>query len=913
MSTISRNRWQEISPYLDEVLSLPEEERAAWLAGFERERPELGQILKELIQEHAVLSNEAFLCGESPGGFGMFVPGEVAGAYRLISLIGEGGMGTVWLAERSDGRFERKVAIKFLRLSLGTQSGSGRFKREGRILAQLAHPHIAELIDAGVSKTGQPFIVLEHIDGQRIDAWCDEQRLDVGARVTLFLDVLSAVSHAHANLVVHRDIKPSNVLVRNDGCIKLLDFGIAKLLAEDSELGSATQLTMDGGSALTPQYAAPEQITGGAITTATDVYALGALLYLLLAGKHPTSSDALSPAELVKAITDTEPLRLSDATMQESSTVLAEKRSTSPERLRRDLRGDLETITGKALKKNSSERYATVSAFADDLQRFLKHEPISARPDTLLYRAGKFLQRNRTAVALGTLALLGTLAGLTGTLLQTRTARKQRDFAFRQLARAEASNELISFVLSDAAPSGKPFKVNDLLNRAERIVKEQSAVDETTRVELLDAIGEQYSTQDETAKSVQVLEEAYQLSRKVPDASVRASAACNLANSLARSGENGQRPENLFQEGMREMPPGPEYASLRADCLLRGSEVAQESGDIKSGIARVLEAQKVSQQSDFHNKVLELTIAIDTASAYRVAGQNREAVAAFQRAAEMLKSLGRENTQNAVVLFNNWAYALNQLGRPREAEKLYQRAMSISRDSEDDDAVSPMVLLNYAKTLRTLGRLQESSTYAEQASTRAKAKGFALAVNQALLERARIYRDLGDIDQSDAMLKEAEPLLRHDLPPTHYAFAVLEIEQAQNKLRRGDLKSALRMADDAVVIDEKSVKEGGRGSDALPGLLLSRADIELKADARDQAVADASRAVKLLQEQAEPGTFSTQRGRGYMTLGNALKAQGRLEEARQAFQLSAVHFENALGADHLETRSAVQSAGLNGK
>jgi serine/threonine protein kinase len=913
VSTISRDRWQEISPFLDEALSRPEEERAEWLANFQRERPEQGRLLAELLEEHAALNDKAFLSRQPLEGLGTSMPGQTLGAYRLISLIGEGGMGTVWLAERSDGRFDRKVAIKFLRFLFGSPSSTGRFRREGRILGQLSHPHIAEMIDAGVSASEQPYIVLEHIEGRPIDAWCDEYRLDVNARITLFLDVLSAVSHAHANLVVHRDIKPSNVLVRNDGCVKLLDFGIAKLLAEDPESGSETQLTFDGGNALTPQYAAPEQITGGAITIATDVYALGALLYLLLAGKHPTSSEALSPAELVKAITDTEPMRLSDASASGRSTDLAAMRATTPEKLRRELHGDLDTILGKALKKNHSERYATVSAFADDLRRFLKHEPISARPDSFTYRVRKFLRRNRTAVALSALAFLGIFAGITGTILQTITARKQRDFAFRQLARAEASNELISFVLSDAAPSGKPFKVNDLLDRAERIVRQQSASDDTTRVELLDAIGEQYSTQDETAKSVQVLEEAYRLSRSVSDASVRASAACNLANSLARSDENGQRAESLFQEGMRDMPPGPEYASLRADCLLRGSEVAQESGDIKTGIARVLEAQRVAEGSIFHNKVLDLTIAIDTASAYRVAGQNRDAVAAFQRAAETLKSLGRENTQNAVVLFNNWAYALNQLGRPREAEKLYQRAISISRDSDNDEAVSPMVLLNYAKTLRTLGRLQEASEYADQASTRARAKGFALAINQALLERARIYRDRDDIDQSDAMLKEVEPRLRQDLPPNHYAFAVLEIEQAQNRFRRGDLKNALRMADDAVAIDENSMKNGGQGSDALPGLLLNRSTIELKMGARDQAVADASRAVKLLQGQAEPGTFSTQLGRSFLALGNALKATGKLDEARQAFQSSATHFENALGPDHPDTRSALQSAGQNSK
>src|SRR6185503_5005406 len=210
-----------------------------------------------------------------------------------------------------------------------------------------------------------------------------------------------------------------NVLVRNDGCVKLLDFGIAKLLAED---GGETQLTFDGGSALTPHYAAPEQITGGAITTATDVYALGALLYLLLAGKHPTSSEGLSPAELVKAITDTVPMRLSDASASGHSAALAANRATTPEKLRRELCGDLETILGKALKKSPTERYATVSALGDDLHRFLKHEPISARPDSVLYRAKKFVRRNRAAVALSAVAVVAAAVGIAGILIQTQRA-----------------------------------------------------------------------------------------------------------------------------------------------------------------------------------------------------------------------------------------------------------------------------------------------------------------------------------------------------------------------------------------------------------------------------------------------------------------------------------------------------------
>ena len=215
-------------------------------------------------------------------------------------------MGAVWLARRSDGRFEGRAAVKLLNLSLVGRAGEERFRREGTILARLSHPHIARLIDAGVSLAGQPYLVLEHVEGEPIDLYCDRHGIGLDARLHLFLDVLDAVSHAHANLIVHRDIKPSNVLVDTDGRVKLLDFGIAKLLEGEADGGETTALTRESGRALTPEYASPEQVTGGPITTATDVHALGTLLYVLLTGRHPADAAMRSTAELVRAIVETD-------------------------------------------------------------------------------------------------------------------------------------------------------------------------------------------------------------------------------------------------------------------------------------------------------------------------------------------------------------------------------------------------------------------------------------------------------------------------------------------------------------------------------------------------------------------------------------------------------------------------------
>ncbi|HET9831496.1 MAG TPA: serine/threonine-protein kinase [Vicinamibacterales bacterium] len=344
--------------------------------------------------------------------------GQCVGAYTLESQIGQGGMGSVWLASRNDGRFERRVAIKFLNANVVGRAAEERLRREGSILARLSHPHIARLLDAGVSPAGQPYLVLEWIEGQSIDRHCDAQKLGIRARLRLFVEVLSAVAHAHANLIVHRDIKPSNVLVRSDGQVKLLDFGIAKLLEGGAATGEATVLTRDGGNALTPEYAAPEQVTGGPITTATDVYALGILLHVLLAGRHPAEAALRSPADLLKAIVDDEPPRLSDA---------------AADGLRRVLKGDLDTVVAKALKKNPAERYQSVTALSSDLQRYLDDKPIGARPDAFTYRAAKFVRRNRLAVSAAALMLVVLSVGLYEVNRQ-RVIAERRFVEVRQLA-----------------------------------------------------------------------------------------------------------------------------------------------------------------------------------------------------------------------------------------------------------------------------------------------------------------------------------------------------------------------------------------------------------------------------------------------------------------------------------------------
>jgi serine/threonine protein kinase/tetratricopeptide (TPR) repeat protein len=911
---LSPDEWHVLSPHLDKALEMNEGERCIWLSWLRSRDPEVARKLEALLFEHEVLEEEGFLERRSVDLPSASTPaGQTVGAYRLLSQIGRGGMSSVWLAERIDGRFERRVVVKFLNIALMGKVGEERFKREGRILGLLTHSNIAELIDAGVSQTGQPYLVLEYVEGDHIDHYCDHRKLDTQARLRLFLDVLAAVAQAHINLIVHRDLKPSNVLVRNDGQVKLLDFGIAKLLENEDQAGQATQLTVEGGRALTPEYAAPEQLKDEGVTTATDVYALGVLLYRLLTGQHPTGTGQSAPADLVRAIVDAEPTRLSEAVAErkpnsEIAVTNADRRSTTPDKLRRLLRGDLDTIVAKALKKEPKERYASVTAFADDLRRYLRSEPISARPDTLHYRMTKFIRRNRTAVFLTMLAVVATGAGVISTLIQSRTARAERDFAFGQLSRAETVNDLNEFLLSDAAPSGRPFTVNDLLMRAEHIVERQQNKHDPQRVEMLISLGRQYNVLDEQAKSRQLLGEAYDLSRQLTDHSIRARASCALASALALAGEHASA-EKLVQEGLQELGHELRFAPDQMFCLIRGTEVARERGDSREAVARAEAAQKALKRLPFEFGLVKSQLLMDMAESYRYAGRYDEANAAFGRASAQLTALGRDETQTAVTLLNNWGTLLVLAGRPRDSEIVLRRAIDISRVGQTEDAVAPMLLVNYARSLHELHQFNEAADYAERGYTKAQRSGAEVVVGQSLLLRALIYTDQRDLQRATAMLDEVEPRLRRGLPAGHIAFASLASNRALIAQAGGDLPAALEHSDEAVVISEAAMKAGRLGGDYLPIFLTRRSDVELQLGHLERAEADVVRALSILQASAQSGMFSSTLGHTYLVLGRVLQAQGKAQEAHIAFRSAAEHLQSTLGPDHADTRSALQLAG----
>jgi eukaryotic-like serine/threonine-protein kinase len=884
-----KDEWLLLSPLLDQALALEGEERQAWIKAQE---PEIAYRLEILLLEHSVLASDGFLetgVVELPS-TAATLAGQTIGAFEVVSQIGQGGMGSVWLARRNDGRFERQVALKFLNIALLGKEGEDRFKREGKILALLAHRHIAELIDAGVTSAGHPYLVLEYVDGEQIDRYCDQRHLDVPTRIRLFLQVLDAVAAAHANLIVHRDLKPSNVLVRKDGEVKLLDFGIAKLIEAENNPDRQTAFTI-GGTALTPEYAAPEQLKGEAITVSTDVYALGVLLYLLLTGRHPAGEGQSSPAELIKAIVESEPLRPSEA--------------VAVEKLRRVLRGDLDTIVAKALKKDPHERYASVGAFADDLRRYLKSEPIRARPDTLFYRAGKFARRHRTGLFIVALALVGVATGITGMLLQARTARLQRDLALRQLARAERMTDLNELLLSNAAPVGKPLAVDQLLEREERVIEHERNPDAANHVELQLSLGNQYSSEDENGNALRVLNAAYRVSRELKDPSIRAKASCVLAGAMVPVGDLS-RAEALYQEGLRELGNAPQFASERAACLLHGSEVAYRDGNSQESVARARAAEQAIQKSPVQWNLEGLNILVNLATVLGDAGNFREAETIFQQASDLMTTLGYDDSQKAVKLFDAWALTLSYDGRELEAQQLYRRALDISRNDEGNGAAAPDLLLNYAGLLQELGQKAEAARYFALASQKAHELNDNVLVDDADLMQAWMFTDAHAFAQATRQVDELEQRLRQRYAPAHYLFAELSSARAHIALGRGDLPSAAHFAKEAIEIDEASIRRIGQCAAMLSTLLVSKSGVDLKSGQRDEAASDARRAIKLLEEREDPSILSSNVGRAYLALALALEAEGKPDEAQGAARKAYANLQTTLGSDQPDTQSARQ-------
>jgi serine/threonine protein kinase len=871
-------RWKVLSPLLDELLELDASARAARLEELHRDDPAAADDLTYLLAQHAVIERQGFL----EGAMLRAVPeptleGQVVGSYTLDRLLGEGGMGSVWLAHRSDGLYESRVAIKLLNPALLGPGGIERFRREGRALGRLAHPNIARLIDAGVTGSGQPYLVLEYVEGERINAWCDAHSLDAAARVRLFLAVLAAVTHAHAKLILHRDLKPSNILVTPDGQVKLVDFGIAKLLDDGAGAAAQPGPTQVAGQAFTPDYAAPEQVQGGEVSVATDVYALGVLLYVLLTGRHPTSGADTSPLDRLRAIVDTEPVRT------------------------RALRGDLDNIVLKALKKSPAERYQTAEAFAEDLRRYLADEPVSARADSVAYRASKFVARHRLGVLATSIVLATIVAATVVALRQAVEATRQRDRALSLAQRNDAVIDFFTTMMTEVAPADRPVLIGDLMDRSQEILLGEEGIPEH-RAAILGTLAGYYLSAGKPAKAEELLGRSLELTEETTDAELRSKLLCERAYAASLLG----RPDDaqaMIDEGLalgRDEPMG----AVR--CLRNRSFIAQNTNDPKGALKYAQQAQARLAEYPVSKPEMEAQILADIAAAHYLAGRNGAAERYYAQAMDTLTRMGRGESPGAFFLRNNWGLASNASGDVRRALEQYDEAIRIAATRSIGGEPPPYLLLNRASALSALARYEEALAGYQVALEAAEKSGNAVIRVGTRAYRANTYMLMGDAALAEEELAAIAPEIGKAVPADSVPAMAFLLAEARVDAARGRYPQAVAGITKIVeFFDGRQMKVA-----SLARALVARGEVHLETGDLAAAMADARRALDISRSLQGDKPHSSLTGQSLLLMARVHQGLNDLPAARAAAEEAVPQLNGTLGAEHPDSRRArEQSSG----
>jgi eukaryotic-like serine/threonine-protein kinase len=732
--------WREVSRCLDEVLDLEAPQRQAWLEALRGRDPKLANLIGSYLTELAELDQQYFL-ETDPAALlhASTLAGERFGAYTLDKVIGHGGMGTVWLAHRSDGRFEGQVAVKLLNAALIGHPSAQRFVREGQVLAKLQHAHIAHLLDAGVAANSQPYLVLQYIRGESIDQYCDRHNLDVEPRIRLFLDVLAAVAHAHSHLVIHRDLKPTNILVSEDGIVKLLDFGVAALLSADAT--DATQLTRHVAVGLTPGYAAPEQLRGENVTTATDIYALGLILFVLLAGRHPWLDRGNAPRELMRLTLERDAPRLSDS-------------AVDPDRQRR-LRGDLDNILGMALHRNPDERYQSVELFAQDLRHCLAMEPVSARPLSVGYLAGMFIRRHRAAVAAAAAIFVVLLGAVTITTAELLEARDQRDHARFQSRRVEATNEFLGqLLLSDHGPKSAATNYRERIDAAVERLERQYRNAPKFRGRMLVYFADVYGTAQENRRANELLERAHEIGREDNDPELMAYALCDRVLSDTSAGITEGTTQRLTEAQQLLRRTDHAGADVQAACLVAQSAEAADLGDFAGAEKLSLQAKQVIEEDGSEYRQIYGEILSQLSNLYLAADRPQDMLRTIELVGRIQDSNGRDHTSERMWTHENAATALVTMGEIRGALGELRVSNQGMLELSDSGVLPIPSRINYASALGRMGRFDEAMKTIDVAIEEARSAGSPGALARGLLVKANMLLQLKRWEQAEIVIRE---------------------------------------------------------------------------------------------------------------------------------------------------------------
>ncbi|MEM7582037.1 MAG: tetratricopeptide repeat protein [Acidobacteriota bacterium] len=891
---------------IDGALDLAPEERPAFVVrscGDDDElRAEVEAMLQSYDQGGTLLEHPIARLGKVDG----FVKETItkAGPYRLAEPIGEGGMGRVYLAQRDDDAFRKDVAIKILRP--GRESGEllRRFQRERQILANLEHPYIAKLLDGGSTEDGRPYLVMEYVRGLPIDSFCRRHQLSVDRRIELILKVCEAIQFAHQNLVVHRDLKPSNILVTDEGTPKLLDFGIAKILRPEN-FPQTVLPTRTGVMPMTPEYASPEQVRAEPVTTAADVYALGILLYELLTGKRPYPIEGGSLESIVEAVCRHQPSRPSTVvlggnpptrtTREPGSDERPDRQDEDPTQLSRRLSGDLDAIVLRALRKEPSERYASVAQLGQDLERHLAGLPVEARRGTFVYLATKFVRRYRVAVAV-TVSVFVLLIGFVLTLLvQQRKILDERDRTLRERNRAEEVSGWLQELFELPSPSrarGEAVTARELLTKARKSI-DRELQDPELKAELLSTLGQTFAQLGLMQEGVELLERSIAITRRLepPDEVQLVERLRRLSEILTIQGEY-QRAETVSREVLAlHLQQGEEGAQV-ALAVARIGHLRDVLGDLETAEEMLSEALVVADASD--DEVARAKILEFFAELRMRRGDVADARGKYREALKILLAAHGELHPEVALMKSNLARAEQGFDYDR-SEELFREAIAIQRQLfEEAHPVLATALANLGILLFDRQRFDEAKTVLEEAIAMQRElvgeEDYKFAVMVGNLGNAEQH--LGNSQRAEQLYRQAIGILEHQLGDEHADYAMNLSNLAEMLVSQRRLDEASELADLALEVTEKAL---GPDHPRISTVLNTRGQIEYRRQDYEASRATLERAVAVAD-----ASLGNNHPTLAATLANLSLALTRLEDLelaadamRRALALAQEHGEDS--------------------
>lgn len=868
-AALSPEQWAQISAWFDEGSDLPPDARDAWLAQVQLRSPEAAQLLpwlRQMLEAHDERQPDDWLeqgpslvaSADAFDDLRGIVAGARVGPWLLHERLGTGGQATVWRASRVDALPARDVALKLPLIHRDGSQLAARFAREREILARLSHPHIAPLYAAGLAPDGTPWLAMELVQGEPLVAWCDARQLGLAERLKLFQQVLDAVAYAHARLVLHRDLKPAHMLVTPQGEVKLLDFGIAKLLEDGTQPTDATELTRAAGRVMTTAYASPEQVRGEPLSTAADIYALGVVLYELVTGHRPYATRLGTSAQLEEAIAEGHLIRAADAITDAD----ASARSDTRRALARQLRGDLGAVLDKALQLDAAQRYASAEAMAADLRRLLDGRPVLAAQTSRWQRSWKFVRRHRLSVGLSTLAVCSLLGVTTTAVWQAREAQAQRAKAEASLQTTQHFAFFLGDLLGDALAANSDEPPATIVSRAERMARSEFANDAETLSRVLQAVAQHHGGIGESARAAKLYEEARNLTQ---DRAQQQAIACGLGMMMQRMGKPKEAIA-LMEPVVAD--PGAEAVS-RSNCASYIATIRLNLGDIDGALQAADESWAYWQamphplkQFEGHLLVLKASILMNTP---RVA----EADALFARAAQLMREQSRDQGMSYVATLNNWALANFLAGQLQTAQARHDDTLVAAKRNAGPQGVAPINYLNAATDRLEGGLYAEALAHYDQTLQAARAwRNPGFAASSQCLGAVALLRD-GRVAEAQARLSAglAEPLT--DSPGDRIAAGNCKSARGQFALVRSDGAEALKAFTE--LLDTPRLRDATRSH-----YLQWRARAQLLVGDAAAARQDAEAALKLARQLqgTQPSSFRTA-----LALDALARAQAALKES----------------------------------